>query len=170
MKNRLGYVFLAFIVVSITLAIRYFGGGPEKVAAAPAQKTASSSGSTLAISSAKQSPAVLKNVGANRAATPAKASVYNSTATPPPEIVAKVNGQKISRDELGRECLVHYGKEVLEEMVNRLLIEAECSRRQISVSGREIDAEIERLSSHFGLPVDQWLKLLKQERDISPDQ
>jgi len=33
-----------------------------------------------------------------------------------------------------------------------------------------VNAEIERMASRFKLPVDQWLKMLKQERGVSPKQ
>lgn len=86
------------------------------------------------------------------------------------KIVAVVNGESISREALGRECLRHYGKEVLESVMNRYLINEECRQRNITVSREEIDAEIDRMATRFGLPVDQWLKMLKQERGIKPKQ
>ena len=33
-----------------------------------------------------------------------------------------------------------------------------------------MDAEIERMAKRFNIPVDQWLKMLKQERNITPEQ
>ena len=38
------------------------------------------------------------------------------------QIMAVVNGEQITRTELGRECIRRYGEEVLESMVNRQLI------------------------------------------------
>ena len=38
---------------------------------------------------------------------------------PIPDVVAAVNGHSITRDELAAECRIHYGKEVLESMVNK---------------------------------------------------
>jgi parvulin-like peptidyl-prolyl isomerase len=87
-----------------------------------------------------------------------------------PDIVAVVNSTTITREELAQECRVHYGKEVLEAMVNKYLILQECRRRGITVTPREVNEEIEQMAKSFNLPVDQWLKLLKQERNIKPEQ
>ncbi len=81
-----------------------------------------------------------------------------------------VNGQPVSRQDLASECLRHYGSEVLESLVNKWLIAQECMRRNITVADAEVDAEIERMSKRFSLPVAQWLKMLKEERGIEPEQ
>ena len=54
-------------------------------------------------------------------------------------------------------------------MVNKLLIVEECRRQGINVTRHEVDAEIERMAKRFNIPVDQWLKMLKQERNVTPD-
>lgn len=87
-----------------------------------------------------------------------------------PRIVATVNGTQITRSDLARECLRHYGEEVLESLVNKLLIAQECKQRKIVVTRAEVDAEVERLAQRFGLPKNQWLKMLKKERGITPAQ
>lgn len=84
--------------------------------------------------------------------------------------VAAVNGEEITREDLARECLWHYGKDVLESMVNKRLIARECARHGITVTQEEVSAEITRLSSRFNLPVDRWMKMIEQERGISPAQ
>ena len=38
--------------------------------------------------------------------------------SPQPEIMASVNGQQITRQELAQQCLRRYGEDVLESMVN----------------------------------------------------
>ena len=90
--------------------------------------------------------------------------------TPIPPVVAAVNNQRITREDLAQECLRHYGNEVLESMVNKQLIAGECRRQGITVTSAEVDAEIERMSKRFNIPVDQWLKMLKQERNVTPAQ
>jgi parvulin-like peptidyl-prolyl isomerase len=87
-----------------------------------------------------------------------------------PAIVATVNTQRISRDDLAKQCIRHFGKEVLESMVNKQLIALECQRQGIRVTRDEVDWEIERLAKRFKIPVDQWKKLLKKERNITPEQ
>ena len=87
-----------------------------------------------------------------------------------PLIVARVNGQDISRNDLGRECLAHFGEEVLETLVNKELIAAHCKLKNIAVTPQEVQDEINRMAERFGLPKSQLLKMLKEERGISPAQ
>ncbi len=83
--------------------------------------------------------------------------------------VANVNGRAISRQQLASECLREHGESVLETVMNRHLIAIECRKQNIRISEQEIDAEIDRVSRRFGLPVEQWLTLLRNERDIPAD-
>ncbi len=83
--------------------------------------------------------------------------------------VANVNGRAISRQQLASECLREHGESVLETVMNRHLIAIECRKQNIQISEQEIDAEIDRVSRRFGLPVEQWLTLLRNERDIPVD-
>ncbi|MEE2781241.1 MAG: peptidylprolyl isomerase [Planctomycetota bacterium] len=83
--------------------------------------------------------------------------------------VASVNGRTISRQQLASECLREHGESVLETVMNRHLIAIECRKQNIRISEQEIDAEIDRVSRRFGLPVEQWLTLLRNERDIPAD-
>jgi parvulin-like peptidyl-prolyl isomerase len=83
-------------------------------------------------------------------------------------IVAKVNGQQITREQLGRECLRRYGKDVLETVMNRHLIAIECRKHKVVISKEAVDREIDRIARRFGMPVDQWLLLLESERGIAP--
>ncbi len=86
------------------------------------------------------------------------------------QVVARINGEDITRNELAEECVFHYGENVLERMTKKLLIIQECKRRGITVTQEEVNAEIHRMATRFKLPVDQWLKLLKEERGINPSQ
>lgn len=101
---------------------------------------------------------------------PAADKPDDSPKAGPPQhnIAARVNGELITREDLGQECLRRYGTRVLESMVNRQLIFGECKRRGLSVTKAEVDAEISRMAARFNLSVDQWLKMLKQERGIKP--
>ena len=87
-----------------------------------------------------------------------------------PAVVATVNSRRISRDDLAHDCLRHFGKEVLESMVNKRLILMECQQRGVTVSRGEVNDEIEGMAKRFKIPVDQWLKMLKQERNVTPEQ
>jgi parvulin-like peptidyl-prolyl isomerase len=85
-------------------------------------------------------------------------------------VVATVNGEEITRAELAQECLRHYGKEVLEGLLNKYLIVQECQRQGVTVTQGEVNREIERFAKLYKVPVDQWLKMLKQERGITAEQ
>jgi parvulin-like peptidyl-prolyl isomerase len=90
--------------------------------------------------------------------------------SPIPKVVAAINGHSIMRDELAAECRIHYGREVLESMVNKYLILAECRQLGIVISRGDIEKEIGQMAASFNLPVDKWLTLLLQERGIKPEQ
>lgn len=86
------------------------------------------------------------------------------------KIMATVNGQQITRNELAQECLLHFGEEVLESVINKRLISEECRKRNIAVTHDEVKEEIDRMAARFALPTDQLLTMLKEERHITPDQ
>ena len=116
-----------------------------------------------------------ETASADSARPPARAAGPRAPSPQPPvaripRVVARVNGEEITRADLADECLRHYGEDVLERLVNKYLIMQECRRQGITVSQSEVDAEIHRMATRFGLPIDQWLKMLKSERGISPTQ
>ncbi len=55
-------------------------------------------------------------------------------------------------------------------MVNRHLILQACAARGIEITNADVSAEVHRIAAKFGLPTENYLKLLQDERDISPDQ
>ncbi len=91
-------------------------------------------------------------------------------APSPDSIVARVNNEPITRQQLGDECLLHFGRDVAEKMMNKYLIQTECHKRNIVITQDEVRAEIERLAKSFNLPVTQWLNLLRDERGINEQQ
>ena len=84
--------------------------------------------------------------------------------------VSRVNGESISYEDLASECIQRNGREVLENVINRTLIQQACSQAGVSVSDAEVNNEIVRISKKFGLPVDQWEKMLESERGLTPIQ
>ncbi|MBQ2620314.1 MAG: SurA N-terminal domain-containing protein [Thermoguttaceae bacterium] len=91
-------------------------------------------------------------------------------APTPDSVVARVNNEPITRQQLGDECLLHFGRDVAEKMMNKYLIQTECHKRNIVITQDEVRAEIERLAKSFNLPVTQWLNLLRDERGINEQQ
>lgn len=161
---RWGMIGVGLAVIGLTVAIRLFSGGEQAEAQAP-------QASNPQRPAARAQPAAPITAPTVRNVAPAATGEQAATAKPSAgKVVAQVNGVSITRDELAEECLRRYGKELLEGMVNKFLIAEECKRRNIVITRAEVDAEVERMAQRFNLPVDQWLKLLKQERGISPVQ
>lgn len=87
------------------------------------------------------------------------------------QTVAVVNGQAISRSELASACLARYGKEVMQSMVNKMLIELECRQKNIVITEEEINQQLERVAKSVGvegMSVQQYLQLVSEKKNISP--
>ena len=82
--------------------------------------------------------------------------------------VSRVNGASISYEELAKECIERHGRDVLENVINRTLIQQACAEAGVTVTDAEVNQEIVRISKKFGLPVDQWEKMLQAERGLTP--
>ncbi len=87
-----------------------------------------------------------------------------------PKVVAVVNGQTISRDQLGDACLRRYGVLVLDNLLNKHLILQACAAKGINVTQGDVNDEINRVSQKFGLTTTLFLQALQEERDITPEQ
>jgi parvulin-like peptidyl-prolyl isomerase len=85
-------------------------------------------------------------------------------------VMAVVNGQQITRADLGRECIRRYGEEVLESLINRQLITNACQSRGIQITDQDVSAEIDQIATRFGLDRSRWLQLLEQERGFTEEQ
>ncbi|GIW96001.1 MAG: peptidylprolyl isomerase [Pirellulaceae bacterium] len=151
----------AMAAVAVFCGIRYYMSAPV----VQAQGTAGSQPGRAASSSRPHSA-----VPAGQSAPAAARTTAAGPAAPKPNVVAIVNGTAITREELGQECIRRYGEEVLEGLVNRYLIALECQRRHIQISEQDVWAEIDRMAKKFGLSTERWLKLLQEERNISPEQ
>ena len=141
------------VVVAACVAIRHWWGADSADAQYPRREQA-----RPAAASPPRSTPTTRSAAAS-GATKGKAQA---------KMVAMVNGEEINREDLGRECLWHYGNEVLEGLLNKHLIVQECARHNIAVTRKEVDAEINRMATRFGLSVDQWMTMLEKDRGISP--
>ncbi len=86
------------------------------------------------------------------------------------KVVAVVNGQSISREQLAQEAVRRYGKEVVENLVNKHLILQACQEQKINITAQEVELEIDHMASKFGLSKDRWMEMLQSERNINPQQ
>jgi len=93
-----------------------------------------------------------------------------SDTPPAPAVVAVVNADPITSDQLATESLRRYGTDRLDSMVNRFLILQACAANDIEVTNADVSAEIHRTAAKFGLTTESYLQLLRDERDIAPDQ
>lgn len=127
----------------------------------------------LAQGPAARPPAQQPTAAPRKSPTNAAAATGRPAAMGPQELqdlMAVVNGEAITREQLGAECVKRFGKEVLEMLVNRQLIQQECQRRQIQVTKEEIDDEIKVTAGRLGIPQDQFLGMLQRERGVKPQQ
>lgn len=86
------------------------------------------------------------------------------------KVAAVVNSEQITMAQLGQECLKRYGEEVLESLVNRQLIAQACAQQGIRIDAADVDDEINAVAKKFGLTVENWISLLKEERGVSIEQ
>jgi parvulin-like peptidyl-prolyl isomerase len=151
-KLRPGLVLAGILVIAACVVIRHYWGA-EPVSADPRETVPE-----------QAAPAP------QRSARPARGEGTMVAQPTAGKIVATVNSEPVTREDLASECLRHYGKEVLEGAMNKYLIAQECKRRNVVITQGDVDDEIRRMATRFGLPLDQWLKMLKQERGINPAQ
>ena len=140
----------AISLLGACLALKFFWGPETAVADTPA---------------APQAAAAAKPSSA-KGAVPAKSDSPGKTAA----VVAAVNGEQISRQQLATECLRRYGTDVLESSVNKHLIWQAGNEKGLDVTDKEVEEEIGRMAAKFGLSAGRWLALLQEERDIAPEQ
>jgi len=182
--RRLKAIFGGLLLLCVCASVRYYWGARSAEADSPSHVSAPAATNSTptvkpnssTVTLRPQSKPAQSEQRAQEQKTPSpqeqpKVAESGRKGRPPvPVVVAIVNNRRITREDLGRECLRRHGEEVLESMVNKWLILDECRRQGISVSREEVDREIEQLAKRFNLSVEQWLKLLKQERDITPEQ
>ncbi len=90
-----------------------------------------------------------------------------------PGVAGTINGVPITIRELDEECLLRHGRQTLEGMVNRKILELACQKRNIAVTAEEIDKEIVRAASAGVKPkpdgspdVEAWLELVTKKQKI----
>lgn len=86
------------------------------------------------------------------------------------KLMAKVGKDKITYEALAAECVARHGKEILENLINRMIIQQACDNQGIEVSEAEVSKEIEKTAKKFGLTVEQWMSMLEAERNVTPMQ
>jgi foldase protein PrsA len=88
----------------------------------------------------------------------------------PKKTVARVGKDQITYDELAAECVRRFGEEILDNLINRKIIQQACDAQGIEISEAEVRKEIKKTSADFGLDEKQYLQMLEAERKITPTQ
>ncbi len=146
--SRLCYAAGAVGLLAVCVYLRQISGPEPASAQAPADATAAAPRAPAAGAPAKQPAAPAKTLN----------------------VMAAVNGEQITRQELADACLQRYGNDVLEGIVNKHLIWQACQQQGVNITDKDVEEEIGRMAGKFGLSSSRWLLLLQQERDISPEQ
>ncbi len=94
-----------------------------------------------------------------------------------PGTVATVNGDRVTMKELGQECLLRHGEEVLETEISQLMLEQTLKENGLTVSEAELQAEVEHAAELAGVldqagqvDLKQWFKAVATEQGISKAQ
>lgn len=95
-----------------------------------------------------------------------RASLYGTSG----KVLAKVNNQSITYDVVARYSVERHGEEVLDNLINRLIIQQECDRQGITIKSGEVEREVAETAEKFNLPVDTWYQMLASERGLTREQ
>lgn len=110
---------------------------------------------------------------AQKTAAPAPAAAgatANATPEMGPVIAAVVNGKPISIEELAEQCRIRFGKNVIDDLINKTAILQACEAQNIKITDKDVNDEISRIAMSFDLTSKNYLKLLKDERNVSEEQ
>jgi RNA polymerase sigma factor (sigma-70 family) len=80
------------------------------------------------------------------------------------QVVARVNGTPITRDELVERCLAKYGAKELETLINLAVVRDAAQRRGITVTENEVESEIRATAGKLGLSVEDFFTTVVQKR------
>ena len=167
-------------VAAVCVAIHRYSGPDAASAQAPVVKPGSAGAAKSVPGGSKSASGSVKQAGATTPVKPdfkgnsavggqnaaAKPATGDSASTEL-KVMAFVNGEQITRQDLARECLQRYGKDVLQSIMNKHLILQACQQRGVKITEQNVEDEIARLAGKFGLSPDRWLVLLETERNIS---
>jgi RNA polymerase sigma factor (sigma-70 family) len=90
-----------------------------------------------------------------------------SPAVRTPQVVARVDGQPITRDELIEQCLAKYGARELETLIGLKIVQKAGERRGITVTADEVEAEALRIAERIGISPEAWYRTLEEQHGMS---
>jgi parvulin-like peptidyl-prolyl isomerase len=84
-----------------------------------------------------------------------------------PGVAAIVNNDRILKKDVAEECILRFGKDMLETEVNRMLLNQALEQQGLQVTQADVDAEIGREAEAMGhmkkdgtVDMDRWLKFV----------
>lgn len=86
------------------------------------------------------------------------------------QVLARVNGQTIHYDMVARDAVERHGAEILDNIINRTIIQQACDQRGVTVTPAEVQQEVIDIAAKFNLPLETWYQMLQSERGITPEQ
>lgn len=69
---------------------------------------------------------------------------------PDAEVVATVNGDRITRMEVHQRLMAYYGKETVDDMILTRLVEQEAAKAGVAVTDAEVEAEVAATKAAYG--------------------
>jgi parvulin-like peptidyl-prolyl isomerase len=94
-----------------------------------------------------------------------------------PGVVATINGEQIPYSELADECLMRYGRQVLEVEISHLLLQQSLAKAKVTVVEQDLNDEISHAAQLSGVvdkdgkpDIDKWLQTATQEQGVTKDQ
>ena len=94
-----------------------------------------------------------------------------------PGVVATVNGDRVTMKELGQECLLRHGEEVLETEISQLLLEQTLKRASLEVSEADLQAEVGHAAVLAGVideqgnaDLEKWFAAIVQQQGLDKKQ
>jgi foldase protein PrsA len=97
-----------------------------------------------------------------------KATVASGAPAGKPRYLGKVGDAVITYDQVAEEAMARYGTEVLDQLINRTIIEIACRQKGVAVTAAEVEQEIAKISQEYGLDPTAWLQMLQAERNVTP--
>ncbi len=93
-----------------------------------------------------------------------------------PGVAAIVNNRTVTIKDLGEETIRRQGKEVLESVIGRVILEQNCQKYNVKVTQGDMNAEVARAAQAMdivdadGNPlIEEWLKTVEAEQGLKPD-
>ena len=94
-----------------------------------------------------------------------------------PGVVATINGEQIPYSELAEECLMRYGRQVLDVEISHLLLQQALAKGKVTVAEQDLNEEISHAAQLAGVvdkdgkpDIEKWLQTATQEQNSTKEQ